>query len=209
MPRVLGISQILNKEYKELPFEGDWKALIGVPSDPFTMLVFGHPKNGKTTLLMRFSKYLSQFGKVFYSSIEEGDTKTTKDVFIRENMKDIEATGKFMLGDGFFFNDLVEYLKGSNRGRFIVIDSRDYMKLTAQQYIKLVTLFPRKSFIIVCWEQAGKPAGKFAKDIEYMVDTVVHVKDFKAKATGRFGVGEYTIWNKKPNRGDQLKLHVA
>jgi hypothetical protein len=84
------------------------------------------------------------------------------------------------------------------------------MKLTAQQYIKLVTLFPRKSFIIICWEQAGKPAGKFAKDIEYMVDIVVHVHDFKAKCRSRFGGGkEFTIWNRKAKVGDQLKLVAA
>ncbi|MFN7407985.1 MAG: hypothetical protein ACK5SL_15770, partial [Cyclobacteriaceae bacterium] len=77
----------------------------------------------------------------------------------------------------------------------------------AQQYIKLVTLFPRKSFIIICWEQAGKPAGKFAKDIEYMVDIVVHVHDFKAKCRSRFGGNQdFVIWDKKPRVGDQLKL---
>lgn len=209
MARTLGISQIMNKKYHTLDFSGEWLDTFGAPSDPFHCLVFGHPKNGKTTFMMRFAKYLTGFGKVFYSSIEEGDTKTTQDAFIRERMDEIPH-GKFMLGDQFQFTDLVEYLKGRNRGKFVFIDSRDYMKLTAQQYIKLVTLFPRKSFIIICWEQAGKPAGKFAKDIEYMVDMVVHVHDFKARVRSRFGGGkDYVIWNKKPSIGDQLKLNAA
>lgn len=160
--------------------------------------------------MLRFAKYLaSNFGKVFYSSIEEGDTKTTQDAMLREGMGEI-PDGKFMLGDQYFFNDLLEYLKGGNRGKFVFIDSRDYMKLTAQQYIKLITLFPNKSFIIICWEQAGKPAGKFAKDMQYMVDVVVHVHDFKATCRGRFGGNkDFLIWNKKPVMGDQLKLQVA
>jgi predicted ATP-dependent serine protease len=209
MPRTLGVKQIMNKQYHTLPFTQEWLASFGEPSDPFHMLVYGHPKNGKTTFMMRFAKYLTRFGKVFYSSIEEGDSKTMQDAFKRERMDEIED-GKFMLGDQYFFNDLVEYLKGERRGKFVFIDSRDYMKLTAQQYIKLITLFPHKSFIIICWEQAGKPAGKFAKDIEYMVDIVVHVHDFKAKCRGRFGGNQdFVIWNKKPALGDQLKLHVA
>ena len=210
MARTLGVSQILNKNYHTLDFTGGWKDSFGLPSDPFHMLVYGHPKNGKTTFMLRFAKYLaSNFGKVFYSSIEEGDTKTTQDAMLREGMGEI-PDGKFMLGDQYFFNDLLEYLKGGNRGKFVFIDSRDYMKLTAQQYIKLITLFPNKSFIIICWEQAGKPAGKFAKDMQYMVDVVVHVHDFKATCRGRFGGNkDFLIWNKKPVMGDQLKLQVA
>jgi hypothetical protein len=207
MARTLGVSQIMSKNYQTLKFTGPWKDSFGLPADPFRMLVYGLPKNGKTTFMMRFAKYLAMnFGKVFYSSIEEGDTKTTQDVFNREKMDEI-PDGKFMLGDQYFFTDLVEYLKGPNRGKFIFIDSRDYMKLTAQQYIKLTTLFPNKSFIIICWEQAGKPAGKFAKDIEFMVDIVVHVSDFKAKCRGRFGgLKDFVIMDKKAKVGDQLKL---
>jgi hypothetical protein len=198
----------MNKHYHTLDFDGAWLDSFGAPSDPFHALIYGHPKNGKTSLCMRFAKYLTGFGKVFYSSIEEGDTKTTQDAFHREKMNEIED-GKFMLGDQYFFNDLVEYLKKPRTGKFIFIDSRDYMKLTSQQYIKLITLFPSKSFII-CWEQAGKPAGKFAKDIEYMVDIVVHVHDFKARVRSRFGgCKDFIIWDKKPRTGDQLKLQVA
>jgi len=178
MPRSLGVSSILNKNYHTLPFTGTWAQSFGTPSDPFHMLVYGHPKNGKTTFMMRFAKYLAiNFGKVFYSSIEEGDTKTTQDAFVRERMHEI-PDGRFMLGDQYFFADLVEYLKG-------------------------------KSFIIICWEQAGKPAGKFAKDIEYMVDIVVHVHDFRAKCRGRFGGNEdFVIWEKKARKGDQLRIAV-
>lgn len=209
MPRTLGVRHILEKQYRSLPFDGEWEQTFGQPSDPFTMLIFGHPKNGKTTFTMKFSKYLTQFGKVFYNSIEEGDCKTIQDTFIRCKMDQLED-GKFMLGDRYFFNDMVEYLKGTNKGRFVIIDSRDFINLTCQQFKKLRLLFPRKSFIIICWEAAGKPAGKFAKDIEFIVDVVVHVRNYHAFPRSRFGGGrEYVIWDKAPANGDQLKLHVA
>lgn len=209
MGRTLGVNYIMNKQYRSLPFEGEWLETFGEVSDPFSMLVYGHPKHGKTTFIMKFCKYLTQFGKVFYNSIEEGDCKTIQDAFKRCHMDELED-GKFMLGDRYFFNDMVEYLKGSNKGRFVVIDSRDFINLTCVQFKKLKLMFPRKSFIIICWEAAGKPAGKFAKDIEFIVDMVVHVHNYRAHARSRFGGGkEYVIWDKAPMVGSQLKLHVA
>jgi len=206
MPRTFGVHHILNKVFKRLGIEGEWLALFGHLSDPFTMLVFGHPKNGKTTLLMMFCKYLTRFGKVWYNSIEEGDSSTIQDAFNRVNMGELEE-GKFMLGDRYFFSHMMEKLARPNSGRFVVIDSRDYINLTSLQWKKLTTTFPHKSFILVCWEKAGKPSGKFAQDIQYMVDVVVNVKNFRAKAVGRFGGGkEFVIWKKEPGVGQQLQL---
>ena len=207
MPRTLGVNFILNKAYRSLEFTGVWADTFGLPSDPFTMMIYGHPKNGKTSMCMMFAKYLTRFGKVWYNSIEEGDTKTIQDAFIRAGLHELEE-GKFMLGDRYFFTDMVEKLAKPNSGRFVFVDSRDFINLTCQQFKKLKALFPRKSFIIVCWEAAGKPAGKFAKDIEFIVDVVVHVANFRAFVRSRFGGGkEYVIWDRKPVKGDQLKLN--
>jgi predicted ATP-dependent serine protease len=209
LPRVLGVNYIMNRQYKRLDIDGAWLESFGHLSDPFRMLVYGLPKNGKTTLIMSFCKYLTRFGKVFYDSIEEGDSSTIQDAYVRAKMDEL-PDGKFMLGDRFFFADLVEYLKKPNSGRFVVIDSRDYINLTSLQWKKLTVMFPKKSFILICWEAAGKPLGKFAKDIEFMVDVVVHVKNHRAKAVGRFGGGkEYVIWDKKPVVGEQLKIVAA
>lgn len=209
MGKTYGVSTIMNKSYSTLDFEGKWNSSFGNPASTFNMLVYGHPKNGKTSFMMQFAKYLTNFSKVFYNSIEEGDNKTIQDALVRCKMDEV-PDGKFMIGDRYYFQELVEYLKGRNRGRFIFIDSRDYMNLTSHQYKKLITLFPNKCFIIICWEQAGKPAGKFAKDIEYMVDIVAHVSNYKATIRSRFGGGEqFVIWDKKPIAGEQIKLKIA
>jgi hypothetical protein len=209
MARTLGVHYIMNKVYKSLAMEGQWLNTFGALSDPFTMLVFGHPKNGKTSFMMMFAKYLTNFGKVFYNSIEEGDSKTIQDAFVRNRMDEI-PDGKFMLGDRYFFADMMEKLAKPNSGRFVFIDSRDFINLTCQQFKKLKATFKHKSFIIVCWETAGKPSGKFAKDIEFIVDVVVHVSNFKAYPRSRFGGNqEFVIWDKKPVKGEQLKMMVA
>ena len=147
MARTLGVHHIINKAYPSLAFEGEWKEVFGCPSDPFTMLVYGLPKNGKTNFMMKFSKYLTQFGKVWYNSIEEGDCLTIKEAFIRCRMDELEP-GKFMMGDRYFFQDMVEYLKGRNKGKFVIIDSRDFINLTCQQFKKLKTLFP----VVICFQ---------------------------------------------------------
>ena len=209
MGRTLGVSQIMAREYRTLDFTGKWAETFGQPGNPFTMLVYGHPKNGKTSFMMQFAKSLTGFGKVFYNSIEEGDAKTIQDALSRCQMAEVPA-GKFMLGDRYYYKELMEYLGTRVKGKFVFIDSRDYMNLTSHQYKKLITTFPQKCFIVICWEQAGKPAGKFAKDIEYMVDIVAHVHNYRAHVRSRFGGGsDFVIWDKKPVAGEQVKMKIV
>lgn len=186
----------MNKKFSSLPIPQKWVDAIGEISDPFTWMVFGHPKNGKTSFLLQFCKDIATSGiKVYYNSMEEGHSKTLQDAFIRVGMSDI-PNGMFSLGDRDTLDAMMLKLK-TNRARVVVIDSRDYMKLTADQWKRLTNAFPKKSFVLVCWEQAGKPMGKYAKDIAYMVSMITHVSNFTATTNGRFGAGlKYTIWNK-------------
>lgn len=195
MGRSYGVNQILAKKYKVLEVNEEWKNAVGQLADPFTLLVFGRPKNGKTSFIMKLCKYLTKFGKVYYNSAEEGDSKTIQDALILAKMNEVDA-GKFILGDNDSFDEMCQKLT-KNRAKVAVIDSLDYMKLTTQQYKKLISKFPNKSFIIISWEKAGKPGSFYAKEIEFQVGAVVHVKNFVAKTVGRYGPTEpYVIWNK-------------
>ena len=206
--RSFGINEILNTEFDYFEFNNKaWQDHLGKPSKNFRMLVYGHPKNGKTSYLMQLTKYLAnpELTTVYYNSIEEGKSQTIKEQFIRFNMQ--EVAGRWMLGNRDTFKQMVEKLKRPGSQHVVVIDSRDYMRLSTEQYKMLIKLFPKKAFIIVCWERAGKPDGKYAQDIEYMVDIVVHVENFKAKSASRFGgCSTFTIWEKKAVRGQQLTL---
>lgn len=208
LKKSLGIKSILAKTYES--FSGlsqVWIDAIGEISDPFRWLIFGKPKNGKTSFILQFCKEISKFVKVYYNSMEEGDSKTMQQAFINAQMHEVQD-GRFMLGDRDSFADMIEKLK-KNHARVVVIDSRDYMKLTTDQYKTLTRTFPRKSFIIICWEQSGKPLGKYAKDIEFMVDMVTHVRNFEALTRGRFGIGKYKIWDRKTQAGEQATLNLT
>jgi hypothetical protein len=195
--KVLGVTYMLARKYESSPLSPEWIAALGEISRPFRWLVYGHPKNGKTTFLLQFCKDATQWAKVFYNSMEEGDSKTMQQAMQRVGMADCKP-GKFLLGDRIHYPMLIARLSRPNSGDIVVIDSRDYINMTTDQYKKMVARFPKKSFIIVCWEQSGKPLGKYAKDIEYMVDMVTRVHDHVAVTNGRFGAGLiHDIWPEK------------
>ncbi|MCO5229585.1 MAG: hypothetical protein M9958_00375 [Chitinophagales bacterium] len=203
MGKNIGIMAMLQKQYHSMDLPQEWEDALGQISDPFKWLVFGLPKNGKTTFLLKFCQAMSLNYKVYYNSSEEGDSKTMQEAVIRAGFTQANAS-RFILGDRDSYQEMIEKLR-KNKAKIVVIDSRDYMKLSTDQYKKLVTLFPKKSFIIVCWEQSGKPLGKYAKDIEFMVDMVTHVSDHIATTNGRFGAQlKYDVWKDKPTRKRRL-----
>lgn len=196
MGKSLGIAQLYKKTYEFLQLPSEWEIALGKISKPFTWLIYGKPKNGKTTFVLKFCKAVIEQGyKVYYNSMEEGDSLTFVNALKNAGISE-EHAGKFILGDRDSFAEMCDKLK-TNRAMVVVIDSRDYMKLSTEQWKRLTSMYPKKCFILICWEQAGKPLGKYAKDIEFMVSMVTHVKGFKATTNGRFGADlKYTIWDK-------------
>jgi len=194
MGRTIGVAALLRKNYKTYELPEEWEAALGNIGRPFRWLVYGKPKNGKTSLLLKFGKMMAQLGhKVYYNSVEEGASRTMQEALIRHGFEDLD-NGKFMLGDRDTYAEMFVKIK-KLRARVVIIDSRDYIKLTTDQYKKLIKAYPLVSFVIVCWEQAGKPLGKYAKDMEFMVDMVTHVNRFKAITNGRYGANlKYTVW---------------
>ena len=68
---------ILKKEFITYDFKGKFLELIGKPSKPFSSIIWGKPKGGKSNFCIRFADYLSQyFGSVCYIAAEEGISET-------------------------------------------------------------------------------------------------------------------------------------
>ena len=193
--RSIGITEFLERKFDTYPFDGQFKDTFGEPEKNFKMIVYGKPGNGKTEFGFQLTKYLAQFTRVYYNSFEQGISKTLQDAIIRNNM--ITVKGKVIFGDKDNFDDMIERLSSKNAPQVIVIDSRDYLNLTHQQFKILCEAHPRKAFIIICWESANKPKGEHAKAIEYMCDIKVRVLNFQAEPRSRFGGNKkYVIWDK-------------
>jgi hypothetical protein len=176
---------------------------LGTLSEGARILVRGRAKHGKTSYVLRLSKaYATHVGKVNYNSTEQGKTSGFKKTFIREGMQSV--AGKFMLcsPDQKNFDVWFKKLQGKNQGKVIVLDSLDYQQTTFEQFKQLNDRFPTKTIILVCWHD-----NKVSKKLEYMMDAIVEVKDFKAYCISREGGGKpFIIKAKQLTAGDQPSL---
>ena len=195
MGRSIGVKAFLDKKFDVYDFDGEFKASFAFPEKNYKMLVYGDSGNGKTSFCVKLAKYMAQFTKVYYNSFEEGISKSLQDAIRRENM--MAVNGRVMFGDKDTLDEMIEKLSGRNKARVVIIDSRDYMDLTMNQYKALVERFPHKCFIVTCWEEAGKPRGKYAKAMEYMSDIKVRVNNYVAYPRCRYGGNvPFVIWDK-------------
>jgi len=194
--RAIGITDFLARNFNSYAFEGVFKDHLGEPEQNFKMIVYGSPGNGKTEYCIQLAKYLASFAKVYYNSFEQGISKTLQDAIKRNDLTSVK--GKIMFGNRERLDEMIKRLKSKGSPRIIIIDSRDYMNLTAEEFKLLIGTFPRKSFIVVCWEGGGKPKGEHAKAMEFMCDIKVRVVGFRAHPSSRFGGNkDYVIWDKK------------
>lgn len=203
--KTIGVFQLSQKRFIELEFTGLWADAFGKPETNFSAIIYGPSGNGKTEFCVQFAKYLSNFKRVLYFSREEGISKTIQKAFERNNM--IDCKGRVILGEKGNFESLYQYLEKKNSTEIVIIDSIDYMKLTAEQYRILVTRFPRKAFILISWNRGAQPKSQAGKDIEYMCDIKIHVKQYQAYVRSRFGGNKpFVIW---PDKVKLLKEQQA
>lgn len=196
MKKSIGVAELLSKKFDAFDFEGKWQDALGDPERNFRCLIYGRPGHGKTEFCMQFAKYLAGFTKVYYNTYEQGVSKSLQCAAQRNDLD--EVAGKLIFGNKDTFEEMVERLSSRNSPSVCIIDSRDYMNLTGQQYKMLDQKFPRKAFIVVCWESAGKPKGEHAKAIEFMADIKIHVSNFIAHPRSRYGGhSKYVIWDRK------------
>lgn len=198
MAKTLNVNTFLNKKFQLLPFTGDWKNSFGEPCKQFSMMIYGSSGNGKTELAMQLAKYLTQYGKVAYNSIEEGDSHTLQMTVARNNME--QVADKFQIITGENFTELSKRLKKQRSPDFIIIDSVQYLNGTKEEYFEFKKNFYPKKGIIYISHVDGKDLdsvkGALAKSIWYDVDIQVPVKGFKAFPKKRLnGGGEEFIIN--------------
>ena len=210
MGKLISAHTVLENKYKTLAIDAAWEDVIGMPESNFRMIIYGESGGGKTTFAMNLARMLSNLGKVYYNSSEQGEGKSIQDAFRRADIANCEK-GSFMLADRHTFDEMVETLGKKRSAPFVVIDSLQYMNLTTEQYKRLVSLFPKKVFIIISWSEGKRPQGTHAQNIEYMVDIKVRVNDGEVIALSRFGPTEPmrlfpSKKVKKVHTGQQLEL---
>lgn len=157
---VLTAEEMASRTFEMLELKPDYAALIGRPAKNFSMMLHGEPNAGKTTFLLKFSKYLAEnFGKVLYITSEEfsASTMTAK---VNEILSPFPS-------NLFFYDKLTDLdLSGYD---FIVLDSVNDLGLRIQDFKALRKEHPHAAFIIIL-QHTKDGSYRGGKDWEHEVE---------------------------------------
>jgi hypothetical protein len=194
--RAYSVSNVLSKKFNPLDFSGEWEATLGKPDKAFSAIIWGGTTNGKTEAAIKFAKYLTNFGKVAYDSLEQGLSSTMQNALVRNHME--SCGNSFMLLDREPFDELMIRMSKPKSPDFLFVDSVQYTRITKAQYYQLKELMQKKGKGIIWISQAkgSMPKGALADDIMFDVDLKLWVEGFKMFPDGRLnGGGEpFVIW---------------
>lgn len=192
--RAVSVTELLNKKFIEMPFEGKFKASFGIPERSGVWLVWGHSGNGKTRFLLQLAKEMAKYGKVAYDTLEEGARLSFQKAIRETNMK--ELSGRFIILNREPIEELKERLKRRKSPDIIIIDSFQYTGLTKPQYIALKEEFDKKLFIFISHADGKNPSGRPAVFVRYDADVKIRIEGYRAFPVSRYGGGEpFTIWH--------------
>lgn len=202
----LGVQQFLQKKFKLLGIDGEWRGLLGELPDAFTGIIYGASGNGKTELCIRLAKYFTLFEKAAWLSYEQGHGYDLQRAIVRNDM--MLCNGKFTVIDPMkkmkpgmtIFQELDKYLGKRGTPRFIFIDSLDYTRITFEQYDALKQKYGHKKAIIwISHAEGKKPKSAVGRDIEYDGGFGILVSKFIATPIkSRFGaIEDYIIWEER------------
>lgn len=194
MERALSVTDVLNLKHESFDFEGEWLDAFDRPERRGVWFIWGNSGNGKSTFALKLAKYLTNFGKVAYNSLEEGKSKTIKKAFKMVGMEEVQ--GRLIL-----INDDMESLKerlSKQRSSDIVfIDSLQYTGLNMKRYFEFKRLFPHKLLVFTSHAKGKQPSTKTAEGVMYDSDLKIWIEGYKAITKGRYigSNGELIIWN--------------
>lgn len=193
--RALTVNDIRDYKPLVLPFENEWLASIGSPELKGGWIIWGNSANGKTRFALKLAKYMANFVRVAYDSLEEGLSLSMQKAIIDVGMSDVKRS--FVLLDKETVPMLRERLTKQRSPQVVIIDSLQYTGLTYKDYTTLINDFPHKLFVLVSHADGREPRGNVGKAIKYDSFVKIYVEGYKAFAQSRYGGGEpYVIWRK-------------
>mgnify|MGYP002229404285 FL=1 len=74
-----------------MDFSGSFYHLLGRPEPQGAWIIWGQSGSGKTTFTCRLAKYLAEFGRVAYLSLEEGDSLSLQRSFQDAGMMEVNG----------------------------------------------------------------------------------------------------------------------
>lgn len=187
--------EILETNFHPAGFDGEMLEFMGDPELRGCWIVWGESTSGKTSFCLQLAKYLTQFGRVAYDSIEEGISLSLRRAIERTGM--LECGNRFLVIDKEPIEDLEKRLQKQKSPDVIFIDSVQYTGLNKLTAKALVNQYPKKLFVFVSHAAGKLPDGRTANAIRYDAMVKIVIAGYQAKAQSRFGGQNdkvYTIW---------------
>ncbi len=201
MSRAISNINVLAARFEVAEFSGEWLASFGRPELRGTWIIWGDSGSGKTTFTLMLCKYLANFGRVAYNSLEQGLSLSLQKAWERVGM--IEAGNSVILLNKEELPELRARLNKRKSPEIIVIDSLQYLdQFTWKKFKDLKRDYPDKLFIFISQvDKAGNLADKLAVRIRFDADIKIKVEGFKAFVTTRYedsekgeGGADFIIW---------------
>lgn len=170
---IMSIASASETKFDLLGLDGEYLNMIGEACRPTSFFMYGPGGSGKSTFTLKFAHYLAQKGnKVAYVAGEQYNTPVLKKMLERLKLTDIANF------------HIVKNLEVINPGAYdvIVIDSKDSLDITHEDFKKLQEKFPKQTWAIL--SQATKDGGFTGSEKwRNLVDTMIYCEDGVA-ATG-------------------------
>ena len=162
-------------EFDTLNLTGKWAQLIGKPTAPYRLMIYGKPGSGKSTLALQYAGYLasSQGQKVLYVASEEGLSYTMQEKINRLGVNSPNL-------------QIVDHLPTSTGGYdTIFIDSVNHSNLTPEE---LRALAGGTASCVFVFQTTKDGTFRGSQEFLHDVDTSIRVEDMQATTEkNRFG----------------------
>ena len=197
--RALSVSDVYMLERATYRLSERWHEAFGEIDRTGVWLIWGKSGSGKTSFVLELCKDLARFGRVAYDSLEEGDSLTMKNAFIRAGMMDVAR--RVVLLNRESMADLHERLSRPKSPDIVVIDSFQYTRMRYAEYQRFKEAHADKLIIFVSHATGDKPKGQAADAVMYDATQKILVKGYVAISKGRFKPGgRYVIWDEGARR---------
>lgn len=197
--RALSVSDVYMLERATYRLSERWHEAFGEIDRTGVWLIWGKSGSGKTSFVLELCKELARFGRVAYDSLEEGDSLTMKNAFIRAGMMDVAR--RVVLLNRESMADLHERLSRPKSPDIVVIDSFQYTRMRYAEYQRFKEAHADKLIIFVSHATGDKPKGQAADAVMYDATQKILVKGYVAISKGRFKPGgRYVVWDEGARR---------
>ena len=193
LPRALSVDNVLNHKFTGLPFEGIMREVFGTPERAGSWIIWGLSGSGKTTFNMQLARYISNFEKVIYNSLEEWPSSTIVQAYKRAGLS--QGDNVLMVNES--MKDFEARMLRKRSANVMFIDSVKYTKFRWDDYERFCKLFPGKIKIWIAHANGKEPKGGLAEDIRYDSHVKIYTEGYRAFITSRYsqgGSGYLDIW---------------